>query len=79
MIKDAYKETLKMLKVIGQVILVFSVIALPVSTLTMSTLWLVKTYFSGNLFCAVVGIIIDFVLSIFILNLIIAYLDKGAK
>jgi len=79
MIKDAYKETLKMLKVIGQVILVFSVIALPVSTLTMSTLWLVKTYFSGNLFCAVVGIIIDFVLSIFILNLIIAYFDKGAN
>ena len=76
MIKDAYKETLKMLKVIGQVILVFSVIALPVSTLTMSTLWLVKTYFSGNLFCAVVGIIIDFVLSIFILNLIIAYFDR---
>lgn len=76
MIKDAYKETLKMLKVIGQVILVFSVIALPVSTLTMSTLWLVKTYFSGNLFCVVVGIVIDFVLSIFILNLIIAYLDK---
>ena len=79
MTKDAYKETLKMLKVLGQVILVFSVIALPVSTLTMSTLWLVKTYFSGNLFCAVVGIIIDFVLSIFILNLIIAYFDKGAN
>ena len=76
MIKDAYKETLKILKVLGQVILVFSVIALIVSILTMSTLWLVKTYFSGNLFCAVVGIIIDFVLSIFILNLIIAYFDK---
>ena len=76
MIKDAYKETLKMLKVIGQVILVFSVIALVVSTLTMSTLWLVETYFSGNLFCAVVGTIIDFILSIFVLNLIIAYLDR---
>jgi len=76
MIKDAYKETLKMLKVIGQVVIVFSVIALIVATLTMSILWLVETYFSGNLFCAVVGIIIDFVLSIFILNLIIAYLDK---
>ena len=76
MIKDAYKETLKMLKVVGQVILVFSVIALVVSTLTMSTLWLVETYFSGNLFCVVVGIIVDFVLSIFILNLIFAYLDK---
>ena len=76
MIKDAYKETLKMLKVIGQVVLVFSVIALVVSTLTMSTLWLVETYFSGNLFCAVIGIIVDFVLSIFILNLIFAYLDR---
>ena len=76
MIKDAYKETLKMLKVIGQLVIVFSVIALVVATITTSTLWLVETYFSGNLFCAVVGTIIDFVLSIFILNLIIAYLDK---
>lgn len=76
MIKDAYKETVKMLKVIGQVVIVFSVIALVVVTLTMSTLWLVETYFSGNLFCAVVGTIMDFVLSIFILNLIFAYLDK---
>ena len=76
MIKDAYKEKVKMLKVIGQVVIVFSVIALIVSILTMSTLWLVETYFSGNLFCAVVGIIIDFVLSIFILNLIFAYLDR---
>jgi len=76
MIKDAYKETLKMLKVLGQVVIVFSVIALVVATITMSTLWLVETYFSGNLFCAVVGTIIDFVLSIFVLNLIIVYLDK---
>ena len=76
MIKDAYKETVKMLKVIGQAVIVFSVIALVVVPLTMSILWLVKIYFSGNLFCAIVGIIIDFVLSIFIFNLIIAYLDK---
>lgn len=76
MIKDAYKETLKMLKVVGQVIIVFLPIALVVSTLTMSTLWLVKTYFCGNLFCAVVGTIMDFVLSLFILNLILAYFDK---
>ena len=76
MIKDAYKETLKMLKVIGQVVIVFLVIALVVATITTSTLWLVETYFSGNLFCAVVGTIIDFVLSIFVLNLIIVYLDR---
>ena len=76
MIKDAYKETVKVLKVIGQVVIVFSVIALVVATITTPTLWLVETYFSGNLFCAVVGTIIDFVLSIFILNLIIVYLDK---
>ena len=76
MIKQAYEETLKMLKVIGQVVIVFSVIALVVVPLTVSILWLVKIYFSGNLFCAIVGIIIDFVLSIFVFNLIIAYLDK---
>lgn len=76
MIKDAYKETVKMLKVIGQVVIVFSVIALVVVTITASTLWLVETYFCGNLFCAGVGIIIDFILSIFIFNLIISYLVK---
>lgn len=76
MIKDAYKETLKMLKVIGQVVIVFSVIALVVVTITASTLWLVETYFCSNLFCTGVGIIVDFILSIFVFNLITAYLDK---
>lgn len=62
MIKDAYKETLKMLKVLGQIVIVLSVAALAVLIPTVPTYWLIETYFN-TLFCAIVGTIVDFVLS----------------
>ena len=75
MIKQAYLDTLAyfkgVLKVIFWILFVLLIVAIP----SIPIFWLITTYFN-NLFCFIFGGIADFVLIIFIFNLLFIWVDS---
>ena len=80
MIKQAYIDTINwfkpVLKVIFGILFVLLIVAIP----SIPIFWLITTYFN-NLFCFILGGIADFVLIVFIFNLLFIWVDskRGVK
>lgn len=78
MIRQAYLDTLEYfkgcLRIIFGILLVLFIIAIPV----LPTYWLVTTYLN-NLLCTLLGAVVDFVIVVFIFNLLFIWLDSKKK
>lgn len=78
MIKQAYLDTLAYFKGVSKVFFGLCLVAFIIAIPTVPIFWLIITYFN-NLFCFILGGIVDFVLIVFLFNLFFVWVDSKRK